>query len=72
MGLGFIGLNIYISILIVLQNTSENIETKNFLLKSIHIFGNTTFESLVFIVVSKTIKILACSYCYIHLYFYWK
>ena len=33
MGLGFIGLNMYISIIIVQQNTSENKETKYFLLR---------------------------------------
>ena len=33
MGLGFIGLNMYISIIIAQQNTSENKETKYFLLK---------------------------------------
>ena len=33
MGLGFIGLNMYVSIIIVQQNTSENKETKYFLLR---------------------------------------
>ena len=44
MSLGFIGLNIYISIIIVQQNTSENIETKNFLLRKYSYIGKYSFR----------------------------